>query len=139
MRRPSSLRITALRGAHGSITARMPYRIDVDNAPAGAIDRLIELGALDVDAPTGRVAAIMPDAVVPERVARELGGGIRVTAARGRGDGSVWVIQPRTVQVGRFQIMPAERPPQPGAVRIIDAEAFGTGLHATTTLCLAAL
>jgi ribosomal protein L11 methyltransferase len=35
--------------------------------------------------------------------------------------------------------MPRDWPRQAGAVRLVDGDAFGTGLHATTVLCLEAL
>jgi ribosomal protein L11 methyltransferase len=36
-------------------------------------------------------------------------------------------------------LLPADAAPEPGALRLIDAGAFGTGLHPTTALCLEAL
>ena len=52
----------------------MPYRVDVARASDAVLDRLVELGALDVDrSPGGGVAALMPDGVAPEQVARALG------------------------------------------------------------------
>ena len=44
----------------------MPYRVDVAPASDAVLDRLVELGALDVDrSPGGGVAALMPDGVAP--------------------------------------------------------------------------
>jgi ribosomal protein L11 methyltransferase len=117
----------------------MPYRIDVTNPPEDAFDRLVDLGALDVELLHGRVAAIMSDSVAVETIASALGVDVEVTAARGRDDQSVWVLQPRAIRVGRLQIIPADWPPQPGALRMIDGPAFGTGIHPTTALCLEAL
>jgi ribosomal protein L11 methyltransferase len=124
----------------------MPYRIDLHSPPADALDRLVELGALDVEAVDDGIAAIMPDSVAPASVARalsrDLGLGladVRVTPAHGRDNESVWVVSPRPVHAGRLQIIPADWPPQAGALRMIDGPAFGTGLHPTTALCLEAL
>jgi ribosomal protein L11 methyltransferase len=117
----------------------MPYRIDLRGAGAEAFDRLVELGALDVEpvesldeANGGRdvIAALMPDAVSAETVAHALGiaiGDVRVTPARGRDADSIWVLNPRPVRAGGL------------ALRMIDGPAFGTGLHPTTVLCLEAL
>jgi ribosomal protein L11 methyltransferase len=117
----------------------MPYRIDLDHPPDDAIDRLIELGALDVDLVHHGVAAIVPDSVAADRIARVLGCGVHVTAARGRDDGSIWVVQQRAVRVAGLEVVPADHPPRVGALRMIDGPAFGSGLHATTALCLEAL
>ena len=38
-----------------------------------------------------------------------------------------------------MSIVPADGPTVPGALRLADGAAFGTGLHATTALCLEAL
>lgn len=118
----------------------MPYRIDLPRIPADALDRLIALGALDVDVLVDGIAAVMPDAVAAEDVARAVGcTAVRVTPARGRDDGSVWRVQAGAVHVGGLRCIPADWPPQRGALRMIDGSAFGTGLHATTALCLEAL
>lgn len=120
----------------------MPYRIDLHNAPADAFDRLIELGAIDIASTDDGIAAIVPDGVATADVAGALGlelDDLRVTPARGRDDGSVWVLKPDVVQAGRLQIVPADWPPQADALRMIDGPAFGTGLHPTTALCLEAL
>jgi len=127
----------------------MPYRIDLRGAAADVFDRLVELGAIDVEDSDehdggGGVAAIMPDAVSVDAVAHALGiavGDVRATPARGRDDESIWVLSPRPVRAGRLSIVPADWPAQAdaGALRMIDGPAFGTGLHPTTTLCLEAL
>jgi ribosomal protein L11 methyltransferase len=119
----------------------VPYRIDVDGADAAALDRLIDLGALDIDrVGDDRVAALLPDTVGPEEVASALGPRRVVRSpARGRDAGSVWVLQPRPVGIGRIRIVPAGCGAawQPGDLLLVDGAAFGTGLHPTTALCLA--
>jgi ribosomal protein L11 methyltransferase len=119
----------------------VPYRIDLRNAGNDVIDRLVELGALDAElSPDGAVAALMPDGVAPEQVASALGvDHISVSPAAGRDAGSVWVLHPRAVRVGRLRIVPADGEAEPGDLRLIDSAAFGTGLHPTTALCLEAL
>src|SRR4051812_7015987 len=118
----------------------MPYRIDLLNPPDAALDRLVELGALDVEPILNGIAAIMPDGVTAASVARALGvDHVRVTPTRGRDDGSVWVVSPRAVRTARVQIVPADWPAASGVLRMIDGPAFGTGLHPTTALCLDAL
>ena len=62
-----------------------------------------------------------------------------VSPAVGRDAGSVWVLKPRPIRIGRLRIVPAHAEAEPGALRLVDAAAFGTGLHPTTTLCLEAL
>ena len=51
----------------------MPYRIDLPGASDRVLDRLIALGAIDVEASAAGVAALMPDDVVPEQVASAAG------------------------------------------------------------------
>ena len=119
----------------------MPYRIDLHTAADEAFDRLVELGALDVEPFEGGFAAIMPDSVVPAAVTAALGVRRRdavVTPATGRDEGSVWVLRTRPVRAGRVQIVPASAAAD-GALRMIDGPAFGTGLHPTTALCLEAV
>lgn len=116
----------------------MPYRIDLNHASPDAFDRLVDLGALDIDTPDGHLAAIMPDDVAVDRLS-DLFGPLRVSAARGRDAQSVWVLGPKAVRTGQLQIVPAAWPPRDGALRMVDAPAFGTGLHPTTALCLEAI
>ena len=86
------------------------------------------------------MAALMPDGVAPEHIARVLGvDSIAVAPAVARDAGSVWILSPRAVSAGRLRIVPADSAPEPGALRLIDAEAFGTGLHPTTALCIDAV
>ena len=117
----------------------MPYRIDLYQPRDTAFDRLVELGALDIEPIDGGIAAIMPDSVDAAALARDIGAEARLTPARSRDDGSVWVVRPRAIQIGTHRIIPAEWPPHPGAVRLLDGDAFGTGLHTTTALCGEAL
>lgn len=107
----------------------MPYRLDIGRAGPGALEQLIDLGALDVEAgPGDRVTALMPERITPAQVADALGiGDLTVSPAVGRDAGSVWVLSPRPLLIaGRL-------------LHLLDAEAFGTGEHPTTALCLDAL
>jgi ribosomal protein L11 methyltransferase len=119
----------------------MPYRIDLANAGDDVLDRLVDLGAIDVErVPNYGVAALMPDSVAPDRIARALNvAEVSVSRAAGRDADSVWVLSPRPVRIGRLRIVPAQADSEPGALKLIDGPAFGTGLHPTTTLCLEAL
>jgi ribosomal protein L11 methyltransferase len=119
----------------------MPYRIDVHDAGENALDRLVELGALDAEFfADNTVAAVMPDSVTPEQIARALGGGaFSVSPAVGRDEGSVWVVALGPVRVGQLRLLPAGAEPAPGSLRLVDGAAFGTGFHPTTALCLEAL
>lgn len=139
----------------------MPYRIDVPAGSAASLMRLLDLGALDIDVDdAGRGAALMPDDVTAESVARVLGvPSMRVSPAVGRDDGSVWRLTPGVVRVGRLRIVPARATrvtpgagspesgtttranatganPIPGDLELRDSPTFGTGLHPTTSLCL---
>lgn len=120
----------------------MPYRVDLESPPDDAFDRLVGLGALDVDVVDGGIAAIIPDTVAIESVARALDQdlhALRVTKVRGRDAESTWVVQPHGIRVRQLEIVPADRPSRAGALRMIDGPAFGTGMHPTTELCLEGL
>ncbi len=119
----------------------MPYRVDIHNVANDALDRLIELGAIDAESShNGGLAALMPDSIAPEKVASVLGvGDLSVSPAEGRDAGSVWFLSPRPIHIGRFRIVPADHDAEADAIKLIDAEAFGTGHHPTTALCLEAL
>ncbi len=119
----------------------MPYRVDLGNPGDDALDRLIELGAVDAEiSDDGRIAALMPDRVSPQQIAHAMSiDDIAVSPAISRDDGSVWILSRRPIRVGRFRIVPAGTEAEPDALRLIDATAFGTGLHPTTALCLEAL
>ena len=119
----------------------MPYRIDLRDAGDAILDSLVELGALDVESSAGGIlSALLPDSVTLDDVRRIPGiGDVTATPAVGRDDGSVWILSPRPVRIGSLRLVPAHVAPEPGALRLIDAPAFGTGLHPTTALCLTAL
>jgi ribosomal protein L11 methyltransferase len=119
----------------------VPYRVDVARAGDAALDRLVELGALDVARSSdGGIAALMPDGVAPEQVVHALGvDDLSISPAVGRDAGSVWILSPRATRVGRLQIVPAHAGAEPGVLRLTDSAAFGTGLHPTTVMCLEAI
>lgn len=119
----------------------MPYRIDLPRLGDDDVERLIELGALDIEHSLERgTAALLPDSVAPELIARALGiQDISVSPAPGRDADSVWILSPRPVRAGRIRIAPADTETEPGVLKLIDAAAFGTGLHPTTALCLEAI
>lgn len=119
----------------------MPYRVDLRHASHDTLDRLIELGALDAELSNdGSVAALMPDRVSCEQVASAVGAeDVSVSPAIGRDDKSVWILSPRAIQIGRIRIVPSDVDAAPHSLRLIDAAAFGSGLHPTTALCLEAL
>ena len=51
----------------------MPYRVDLGNAGDDALDRLIELGAVDAEiSDDGSIAALMPDRVSPQQIAHAM-------------------------------------------------------------------
>jgi ribosomal protein L11 methyltransferase len=116
----------------------VPYRVNVRNVRNDGFDRLVELGAIDAEfSPDDSIEALMPDSVTPEQVAAALGiDDISVSPAVGSDDGSVWALRPRPIRIGRLQIVPANIEAERGALRLIDARTFGTGLHPTTALCL---
>jgi len=118
----------------------MPYRVDLRRAGDDHLDRLVELGALDIESSGPGLAALMPDSVAPDQVASVLGiDGIALSPAVGRDNESVWVLTPRPVRVGSLRIVPAGFEREPGDLTLIDSAAFGTGSHPTTAMCLEAL
>jgi ribosomal protein L11 methyltransferase len=132
----------------------VPYRIDIPDPPDRALDVLIQFGALDIEGTDAGLAGLMPDAVSPDDLARELGvRRLDVSPAVGRDDDSVWCLSARPVRIGRLTIVSAGRSTDPAATParrggpsgppttlvIADSAAFGTGLHPTTALCLEAI
>jgi ribosomal protein L11 methyltransferase len=118
----------------------MPYRVDIYRPPAGTLDVLVELGALDVENTANGVAAILPDVVTSIAVASALGvSKLDVSTAVARDNGSVWLLTPQAVSVGGVVICPAAANSPANALRLIDANAFGTGHHPTTALCIEAI
>jgi ribosomal protein L11 methyltransferase len=118
----------------------MPYRVDLHSTSAGTFDRLIELGALDVESSSLGIAALMPDSVPPHQIAALPGiERLSVSPAIGRDADSIWVLAPRPIHVGRVRIVPPGGDAGPREIALADSSAFGTGLHPTTALCLQAL
>jgi ribosomal protein L11 methyltransferase len=119
----------------------VPYRVDLRHASDDVFSRLIDLGAIDAEvAQDGQLAVLMPDSVTADQVAHAIGvASISVSPAVGRDDQSVWVLSRRPIHVGRLRILPAHMNAEPGALRLTDAAAFGSGLHPTTSLCLEAI
>lgn len=119
----------------------MPYRVDLPTTGSAAFDVLVELGALDVESwPDGTLAALMPDSVAPDSLARALRTRtLTISPATARDAGSVWVLRPRPFSAGRLRVIPAGERPAPGDLRLLDTHAFGTGLHPTTSLCIGAI
>jgi ribosomal protein L11 methyltransferase len=118
----------------------LPYRIDLSSPPPDAFDLLVELGALDIEPLGDGLAAILPDSVTRDMVAAHFGSAnVTVSAAVARDDGSVWMLSPRAVRAGGFLITPAGAAELPDALRLTDSDAFGTGHHVTTALCLEVL
>jgi hypothetical protein len=129
-------RDAAVKLARGRLGRALPRRHP--GASDAALDRLVELGTLDIDrSPGGGIAALMPDGVAAEHVARALAvDDLSISPAVGRDAESVWILSPRATRIGRLRIVPAEAGAEPGALRLIDSAAFGTGLHPTTAMCL---
>jgi ribosomal protein L11 methyltransferase len=118
----------------------LPYRIDIGSPPPDALDLLVELGALDVEPIEHGIAAILPDSVTEESVIRALGAsGVTISSAVPRDSGSVWLLSPRAVRIGRILITSPEAVAPPTALRLLDSDAFGTGHHPTTALCIEAI
>jgi ribosomal protein L11 methylase PrmA len=104
----------------------VPYRVDLPAVGRETLDRLIELGALDVEQSAGGgIAALLPDSIAPDRLAQTLGvTNLSTSPAVGRDADSVWVLSLGPLRSG---------------LRLLDTPAFGTGLHPTTALCLEAI
>jgi len=118
----------------------MPYRVDICSPPPDAFDLLVQLGALDFEPVNEGIAAIIPDGVTPHTVASALGvASVTVSAAVARDDGSVWLLSPRAVRIGGVLITSPEVVAPRNTLRLTDSNAFGTGHHPTTALCVEAL
>lgn len=129
----------------------MPVRVDLPLPPErhdAALELLVALDALDVAPVPGGLGAVLPGdpddpalGGVLAPLASALGlPPLAATAARARDDGSTWLVAPRPVQVGGVWLVPAGQP-SPGAPAVVlgDSDAFGSGRHPTTALCLEAL
>lgn len=115
----------------------MPYRIDIPDQSADAFGTLIDLGALDLEATADGLAAILPDSVSPEAIAAALGvSNLNVSDATGRDNGSVWLLSSRAIRIGGLSIVSPESPASPKTLRLANSDAFGTGHHPTTALCI---
>jgi len=120
--------------------ASMPYRVDITVPPDDAFDRLVQLGALDIEPIGEDLAAIIPDDVTPDAVAHALNvTEVNVSPAVARDSGSVWLLQLRPFRIGGIVIVPADVATPPDALRLTDSTAFGTGHHPTTVLCIEAI
>lgn len=114
----------------------MPYRIDIANAPPTALDTLLELGALDIASEGATISAILPDSVPPASLTAF---DATVSPAFPRDNGSVWLLAPRPIHISGLLIAPPHTAPSPQTLLLHDAEAFGSGHHPTTALCIEAL
>jgi ribosomal protein L11 methyltransferase len=127
-------------GARVALPCGVPYRIDISCPPHDALDHLVQLGALDIEPVHTGLAAILPDGLTPDAVARALGvASVAVSSAVGRDDGSVWLLSPRAARIRSVLVAPLEVDAPPNAIRLTDSTAFGTGHHPTTALCIEAL
>jgi ribosomal protein L11 methyltransferase len=127
-------------GTRFALRCGVPYRIEISCPPPDALDILVQLAALDIEPLDDGLAAIIPDGVTPDTVAGALGGAnVTVSAAVARDNGSVWLLSPRAVRVGGVLIATPEVAASDNTLRLIDSNAFGTGHHPTTALCVEAL
>ena len=123
-----------------ALPCRVPYRIDISCPPPDSFNLLVQLGALDVEPIENGLAAIMPDGVTHDMVTGGLGvPSVTVSAAVARDDGSVWLLSPRDVRIGNVLIASGEADAPSRSLRLTDSNAFGTGHHPTTALCVEAL
>lgn len=117
----------------------MPHRIEITHPPRDAFDRLVDLGALDIEPIGDKLEAILPDNVTLDQITDSLrGGSVSASSAVGRDSDSVWLLRPRAVRIGSVLIAPPETASSQ-ALRLTDSTAFGTGHHPTTAMCIEAL
>lgn len=98
----------------------------------------MQFGALDIESHSDGLAAILPDAVTQDAVARAFAA-VKVSPAVPRDSDSVWLVSPRAVRIGGVLIATPEIADAPDVLRLRDSNAFGTGHHPTTALCIEAL
>ncbi|MFL6416454.1 MAG: 50S ribosomal protein L11 methyltransferase, partial [Bryobacteraceae bacterium] len=87
----------------------------------------------------GGLAAILPDGVTQEQVAGALKSSFAVSAVVARDNGSVWLLSPGTVRIGSITIAFSKAIAPSDALILVDSDAFGTGHHPTTMLCIEAI
>ena len=117
----------------------MPYRIDVLHPSQDALDRLVQLGALDIEELDAGLAAIIPDGVTPMRWRRPWSEPRRHLPVVARDDGSVWLLNPRAVLVGSVVIAPPEVAAPPAAIRFYRLSGLWHRASSNTALCIEAL
>jgi ribosomal protein L11 methyltransferase len=120
----------------------VPYRIDIASPASDALELLLEFGALDIElVGDNDVAAILPDGVKPEAVARAFGEArVTISEATARDSGSVWLLRPRAIRIAGILIAPhGVAAGTDDTLQWIDSNAFGSGHHPTTALCIEAL
>ena len=138
--RTSCSRLITFSSPRNALLCSLPYRIDIASPPHDALDRLVQLGALDVESTSGGLAAILPDTVTEDAAVSALGvAGVTISAARARDSDSVWLLSPRAIRIGGVLITSASAAAPAGSLILKDSNAFGTGHHPTTALCLAAI
>jgi len=64
---------------------------------------------------------------------------VGVSSAVARDNGSVWLLSPRPIRIGKILFVPSNAAAPPDSIRLIESAAFGTGHHPTTALCIEAL
>ncbi len=120
----------------------MPWCLELStDDPERLAWAVVELGALDVELEADHLRALLPDQVGAELVGVALGlsasriAGMRCSPALPRDDASTWVLRLPERRVGPV-VLAAPGREGPNVVTLRDGAAFGTGLHATTRLCL---
>ena len=104
------------------VTLRSALSDRIACQPPDALEILVQVGALDVETVGDGLAAILPDTVTPDTVARSLGvAGVTVSPAVARDSDSVWLLSPRAVRIGSMVIAPPEMVAPSGALRLRDS------------------